>query len=33
MEKLFLTSKGVPYKVSDTVDMKAWRAPMKRPGT
>ena len=33
MEKLFLTSKGVPYKVSDTVDMKAWRAPMKRPSS
>lgn len=29
MEKLFLTSKGVPYKVSDEVDMKAWRPPMK----
>jgi hypothetical protein len=31
MEKLFLTSKGVPYKVSDTVDMKAWVPPMKAP--
>ncbi|MBB6124141.1 LVIVD repeat-containing protein [Sphingobium subterraneum] len=31
MEKLFLTSKGVPYKVSDTPDMTAWRAPMKLP--
>ena len=29
MEKLFLTSKGVPYKVSDEVDMRAWRAPMR----
>lgn len=29
MEKLFLTSKGVPYKVSDNVDMKAWRPPLK----
>jgi len=29
MEKLFLTPKGVPYKVSDTVDMKGWRPPMK----
>ncbi len=32
MERLFLTRKGVPYKVSDTVDMKAWRVPMKRAG-
>ena len=31
MEQLFMTAKGVPYKVSDTVDMKAWRAPMKLP--
>tara|TARA_R110000782_G_scaffold78293_5_gene156057 strand:- start:33963 stop:38012 length:4050 start_codon:yes stop_codon:yes gene_type:complete len=32
MEKLFLNRKGVPYKVSDEVDMKGWRAPMKMPG-
>ena len=24
MEKLFLTSKGVPWKVSDEPDMSAW---------
>ena len=24
MEKLFLTSKGVPWKVSDTPDMNRW---------
>jgi hypothetical protein len=30
MERLFLTSKGVPYKVSDDVDMKAWRPPLLR---
>jgi hypothetical protein len=24
MEKLFLTSKGVPWKVSDTPDMTRW---------
>lgn len=28
MEKLFLTSRGTPYVVSDTPDMRAWRAPM-----
>lgn len=26
MERLFLTRRGVPYKVSDGVDMSAWRA-------
>jgi len=31
MEKLFLTSKGVPWKVSDTADMKDWRPPMLAP--
>ena len=30
MERLFLTSKGIPYKVSDDVDMKAWRPPLLR---
>ena len=25
MERLFLTSRGVPYKVSDSVDMRGWR--------
>ena len=30
MERLFLTSKGVPFKVSDDVDMKAWRPPLLR---
>ncbi|MDF0543136.1 multiheme c-type cytochrome [Sphingobium sp. H39-3-25] len=29
MERLFLTGKGVPYKVSDDVDMAGWRPPMK----
>jgi hypothetical protein len=29
MERLFLTSKGIPYKVSDTPDMRGWRPPMK----
>jgi len=29
MEKLFLTSRGVPWKVSDSADMKAWRPPLK----
>jgi hypothetical protein len=29
MERLFLTSKGIPYKVSDDVDMAGWRPPMK----
>jgi len=27
MERLFLTSRGVPYKVNDAVDMRAWRGP------
>ncbi len=31
MEKLFLTSRGMPYKVSDEVDMSVWRAPLKLP--
>ncbi|MEY4722185.1 MAG: hypothetical protein RIQ46_1910, partial [Pseudomonadota bacterium] len=26
MERLFLTKRGIPYKVSDEVDMNAWRA-------
>ncbi|HKX79184.1 MAG TPA: hypothetical protein VJM34_11760 [Novosphingobium sp.] len=26
MERLFLTRRGIPYKVSDEVDMRAWRA-------
>ncbi|ANI79568.1 LVIVD repeat-containing protein [Sphingobium sp. EP60837] len=30
MERLFLNAKGVPYKVSDDVDMKAWRPPLLR---
>jgi len=28
MERLFLTSKGVPYKVSDEVDMRVWRSAL-----
>ncbi|MEP7008268.1 MAG: multiheme c-type cytochrome, partial [Sphingomonas bacterium] len=32
MEKLFLTSRGTPWKVSDTADMKDWRPPMAYPG-
>ena len=28
MEKLFLNTKGIPFKVSDEVDMKAWRGPL-----
>ena len=28
MERLFLTKSGVPFKVSDAVDMKAWRPPL-----
>ena len=32
MEKLFLTSRGTPYVVSDTPDMRQWRAPMLAPG-
>ena len=28
MEKLFLNSRGIPYKVRDAVDMSAWRPPM-----
>jgi hypothetical protein len=31
MERLFLSRRGVPWMVSDTVDMKAWRpAPKSR---
>ncbi|HKY81392.1 MAG TPA: multiheme c-type cytochrome, partial [Sphingobium sp.] len=30
MERLFLTSQGIPYKVSDEVDMKGWRPPLLR---
>jgi hypothetical protein len=30
MERLFLTSKGVPFKVSDTADMKAWVGPLPK---
>lgn len=33
MERLFLTRHGTPYKVSDEVDMKAWRPPLKAAGT
>ena len=29
MEKLFLTSRGAPWKVSDAADMKGWRPPLK----
>ncbi|WEK44959.1 MAG: hypothetical protein P0Y64_04175 [Candidatus Sphingomonas colombiensis] len=29
MERLFLTRQGAPYKVSDEVDMTAWRPPLK----
>jgi len=29
MEKLFLTSRGAPWKVSDVADMKGWRPPLK----
>ena len=28
MEKLFLNSKGMVYKVSDEVDQNAWRPPL-----
>ena len=31
MEKLFLNSKGLVYKVSDTVDQAAWRPPLAYP--
>ncbi|RVT43616.1 LVIVD repeat-containing protein [Sphingobium algorifonticola] len=31
MERLFLSPRGIPYKVSDTVDMRAWRPPLKSP--
>ncbi|OYY91991.1 MAG: hypothetical protein B7Y45_00410 [Sphingomonas sp. 28-66-16] len=31
MESFFLTSRGTPWKVSDTVDMTAWRPPLKAP--
>ncbi len=31
MERLFLTSRGLPYKVNDDVDMTAWRPPLKLP--
>ena len=31
MEKLFLNSKGLVYKVSDTVDQTAWRPPLAYP--
>ncbi|MEJ7927147.1 hypothetical protein WG908_10325 [Sphingobium sp. AN641] len=30
MERLFLNAKGVPYKVSDGVNMAGWRPPLKR---
>jgi len=29
MEQLFLNRMGLPYKVTDTVDMRAWRGPMR----
>jgi len=32
MEKLFLTSRGAPWKVSDAADMRDWRPPLKPPG-
>lgn len=32
MEKLFLTSKGVPWKVNDAPDMSAWRGPKPAKG-
>lgn len=31
MERLFLNSRGVPYKVRDEVDMNGWRPPMLLP--
>ena len=33
MERLFLNAKGIPFKVSDEVDMKAWRGPLAAQGT
>ncbi|WP_261300356.1 LVIVD repeat-containing protein [Sphingomonas alpina] len=33
MERLFLNRSGVPYKVSDAVDMSAWRPPLKVPAS
>jgi len=32
MERLFLTRRGVPWMVSDAVDMAAWRPPLKLAG-
>jgi hypothetical protein len=29
MERLFLTSRGAPWKVSDAADMRGWRPPLK----
>jgi len=31
MEKLFLTTRGTPWKVSDSADMKNWRPPLAFP--
>jgi len=31
MERLFLNSRGEPFKVSDTADMRDWHAPLKLP--
>jgi hypothetical protein len=31
MERLFLGAKGIPFKVSDEVDMRGWRPPLKLP--
>jgi hypothetical protein len=31
MERLFLTSRGTPWKVSDTADMRNWRPPLLYP--
>lgn len=33
MEALFLNRRGVPFKVSDEVDMRAWRGPLAAQGT
>jgi hypothetical protein len=32
MEKLFLTSRGTPYKVRDDANMADWRPPLKLAG-
>src|ERR1700757_2711720 len=33
MEALFLNRRGVPFKVSDEVDMRAWRGALAAQGT